>query len=173
MTSAFGSEVQQALLRDGYFIAPGLFSVQALQEARRACKAHFRSSRVMHSHLGQHDVNAVMKLEQLWPLYSDARLLELVRVALAVERPLFTGPAAGGLEDIYEVDRTFTPEDFLRGAKAAYQMIMNSKSWLLSRKPWCSKLLAHFNSFSRRVNTMMLITSFSLVALLRLRGWLI
>lgn len=40
------------------------------------------------------------------------------------ERPLFTGPAAGGLEDIYEVDRTFTPEDFLRGAKAAYQMIV-------------------------------------------------
>jgi predicted lipid-binding transport protein (Tim44 family) len=43
-----------------------------------------------------------------------------------IERPLFTGPAAGGLEDIYEVDRSFTPEDFLRGAKAAYQMIVGA-----------------------------------------------
>lgn len=40
------------------------------------------------------------------------------------ERPVFTGPAAGGLEDIYNADRSFTAEDFLRGAKAAYQMIV-------------------------------------------------
>jgi predicted lipid-binding transport protein (Tim44 family) len=40
------------------------------------------------------------------------------------ERPTFTGPAAGGLEDIYNADKSFTSEDFLRGAKAAYQMIV-------------------------------------------------
>jgi predicted lipid-binding transport protein (Tim44 family) len=40
------------------------------------------------------------------------------------DRPVFTGPAAGGLEDIYNADRSFTAEDFLRGAKAAYQMIV-------------------------------------------------
>lgn len=41
-----------------------------------------------------------------------------------MERPIFTGPAAGGLEEIYNADRSFTSEDFLRGAKAAYQMIV-------------------------------------------------
>lgn len=40
------------------------------------------------------------------------------------ERPIFTGPAAGGLEDIYNADQTFRTEDFMRGAKAAYQMIV-------------------------------------------------
>ncbi len=40
------------------------------------------------------------------------------------ERPTFTGPAAGGLEDIYNADKSFTAEAFLRGAKAAYQMIV-------------------------------------------------
>lgn len=43
---------------------------------------------------------------------------------IEAERPVFTGPAAGGLEDIYNADRSFTAEDFLRGAKAAYQMIV-------------------------------------------------
>jgi predicted lipid-binding transport protein (Tim44 family) len=43
-----------------------------------------------------------------------------------VERPMFTGPAAAGLEDIYEADSTFTAESFLRGAKAAYQMIVGA-----------------------------------------------
>ncbi|MBA3070474.1 MAG: Tim44 domain-containing protein [Hyphomonas sp.] len=42
------------------------------------------------------------------------------------DRPVFTGPAAAGLEDIYEADRTFTAESFLRGAKAAYQMIVGA-----------------------------------------------
>jgi predicted lipid-binding transport protein (Tim44 family) len=41
-----------------------------------------------------------------------------------MERPIFTGPAAGGLEDIYNADQTFRTEDFMRGAKAAYQMIV-------------------------------------------------
>lgn len=42
------------------------------------------------------------------------------------ERPIFTGPAAGGLEDIYNADQTFRTEDFMRGAKAAYQMIVSA-----------------------------------------------
>lgn len=42
------------------------------------------------------------------------------------ERPVFTGPAAGGLEDIYNADRTFRAEEFMRGAKAAYQMIVTA-----------------------------------------------
>ena len=42
------------------------------------------------------------------------------------ERPVFTGPAAGGLEDIYNADKSFTAEEFLRGAKAAYQMIVGA-----------------------------------------------
>jgi predicted lipid-binding transport protein (Tim44 family) len=43
-----------------------------------------------------------------------------------MERPIFTGPAAAGLEDIYNADRSFTAEDFLRGAKAAYTMIVGA-----------------------------------------------
>lgn len=42
------------------------------------------------------------------------------------ERPIFTGPAAGGLEDIYNADSSFRTEDFMRGAKAAYQMIVGA-----------------------------------------------
>jgi predicted lipid-binding transport protein (Tim44 family) len=42
------------------------------------------------------------------------------------ERPVFTGPAAAGLEDIYTADRSFSAEEFLRGAKAAYQMIVSA-----------------------------------------------
>lgn len=42
------------------------------------------------------------------------------------ERPIFTGPAAGVLEDIYNRDQSFSTEDFMRGAKAAYQMIVGA-----------------------------------------------
>ena len=41
-------------------------------------------------------------------------------------RPVFTGPAAGGLEEIYNADGSFDPKEFLRGAKAAYQMIVEA-----------------------------------------------
>jgi predicted lipid-binding transport protein (Tim44 family) len=41
-----------------------------------------------------------------------------------VERPIFTGPAAGGLEDIYNADNSFSAAGFMQGAKAAYQMIV-------------------------------------------------
>lgn len=42
------------------------------------------------------------------------------------ERPLFTGPAAPGLEDIYNADSSFDPDQFMRGAKSAYQMIVSA-----------------------------------------------
>ncbi|ABI78008.1 Tim44 domain protein [Hyphomonas neptunium ATCC 15444] len=42
------------------------------------------------------------------------------------ERPIFTGPAAGALEDIYNADRSFSTEEFMRGAKAAYQLIVGA-----------------------------------------------
>lgn len=42
------------------------------------------------------------------------------------ERPVFTGPAAGGLEEIYNADNSFSAEEFLRGAKAAYSMIVGA-----------------------------------------------
>ena len=40
------------------------------------------------------------------------------------ERPIFTGPAAGGLEDIYNSDNSFSAAGFMQGAKSAYQMIV-------------------------------------------------
>jgi predicted lipid-binding transport protein (Tim44 family) len=42
------------------------------------------------------------------------------------ERPIFTGPAAGGLEDIYNADNSFNEPSFMRGAKAAYTMIVTA-----------------------------------------------
>lgn len=38
--------------------------------------------------------------------------------------PAFTGPAAKGLEDIYNVDDSFDPEQFKRGAREAYKIII-------------------------------------------------
>lgn len=43
-----------------------------------------------------------------------------------VDRPVFTGPAAPGLEDIYNADSSFNPDQFMRGAKSAYQMIVSA-----------------------------------------------
>lgn len=40
--------------------------------------------------------------------------------------PSFTGPAAGGLEEIYRADRSFNPRAFLQGARAAYEMIVEA-----------------------------------------------
>lgn len=39
-------------------------------------------------------------------------------------RPAFTGPAAGGLEAIAAIDATFSPDDFTKGARKAYEMIV-------------------------------------------------
>ncbi|MCI4644860.1 MAG: Tim44/TimA family putative adaptor protein [Hyphomonadaceae bacterium] len=40
--------------------------------------------------------------------------------------PVFTGPAAGGLEEIYQADRSFHPRQFLQGARGAYEMIVDA-----------------------------------------------
>ena len=39
-------------------------------------------------------------------------------------RPAFTGPAAAGMEAIALEDQSFLPEDFTRGARKAYEMIV-------------------------------------------------
>ena len=39
-------------------------------------------------------------------------------------RPSFTGPAAAGMEAIYEVDNSFEPRSFMQGARTAYEMIV-------------------------------------------------
>lgn len=41
-------------------------------------------------------------------------------------RPAFTGPAAKGLEDIYNADNSFDPDQFSRGAREAYKIIINA-----------------------------------------------
>ena len=44
----------------------------------------------------------------------------------ANEVPIFTGPAAAGLEEIYTADNSFNVPVFMRGARAAYTMIVNA-----------------------------------------------
>jgi predicted lipid-binding transport protein (Tim44 family) len=44
--------------------------------------------------------------------------------ARAPVRAAFTGPAAAGLETIAAVDPAFSPEDFTRGARKAYELIV-------------------------------------------------
>jgi predicted lipid-binding transport protein (Tim44 family) len=39
-------------------------------------------------------------------------------------RPAFTGPAAAGLEAIANEDQSFSPDEFLRGARKAYELIV-------------------------------------------------
>lgn len=39
-------------------------------------------------------------------------------------RPAFTGEAAAGLEAIASVDSTFAPDEFIRGARRAYELIV-------------------------------------------------
>ncbi len=41
-------------------------------------------------------------------------------------RPAFTGPAAAGMEAIAAVDTTFAPDDFTKGARRAYEMIVGA-----------------------------------------------
>nr|WP_083332725.1 Tim44/TimA family putative adaptor protein [Hyphomonas sp. Mor2] len=41
-------------------------------------------------------------------------------------RPNFTGPAADGMEAIYDVDPSFEPVGFMRGARGAYEMIVGA-----------------------------------------------
>lgn len=41
-------------------------------------------------------------------------------------RPAFTGPAAAGLEAIASADPAFSPDDFTKGARRAYELIVNA-----------------------------------------------
>lgn len=41
-------------------------------------------------------------------------------------RAAFTGPAAAGLEAIANVDAQFAPDDFTKGARKAYELIVNA-----------------------------------------------
>ena len=40
--------------------------------------------------------------------------------------PIFTGPAAAGLEAIYKADNSFQTRDFLKGARDAYEYIVSA-----------------------------------------------
>lgn len=42
------------------------------------------------------------------------------------QKPIFTGPAAADLEDIYEIDNSFTVPSFLEGSARAYEMIVTA-----------------------------------------------
>lgn len=42
------------------------------------------------------------------------------------DQPIFTGPAAGGLEEIYNADNSFSTPAFMRGARAAYEIIVSA-----------------------------------------------
>ena len=48
--------------------------------------------------------------------------------APAKDERVFTGPGASGLEEIYNADPSFNTRDFMQGAKAAYEMIVEAFS---------------------------------------------
>ena len=60
------------------------------------------------------------------PRPADSNVHELPQSSRENDRPIFTGPAAGGLEDIYNADNSFNVPTFMRGAKAAYSMIVTA-----------------------------------------------
>lgn len=60
------------------------------------------------------------------PQSKDAAPAELPSGTKDRDRPIFTGPAAAGQEDIYNVDSSFNTPDFMRGARAAYSMIVTA-----------------------------------------------
>lgn len=60
----------------------------------------------------------------LAPVSDVARETQTSSADIKPFAPTFTGPAASGLEDIYEADNGFEPREFLRGARAAYEMIV-------------------------------------------------
>jgi len=47
-----------------------------------------------------------------------------IRPDMPEAEPIFTGPAAAGLEAIYQRDKSFNTRDFLQGSKAAYDVIV-------------------------------------------------
>ena len=42
------------------------------------------------------------------------------------EEPIFTGPAASGLSEIYQADKNFSSNAFMNGAKEAYEMLVEA-----------------------------------------------
>lgn len=58
-------------------------------------------------------------LKPVQPSAGNARPADIVSLP-----PTFTGPAAAGMEAIYEVDNSFDPRTFMQGARAAYEMIV-------------------------------------------------
>lgn len=57
------------------------------------------------------------------PVEADAGDIEEGRPRV---RAAFTGPAAAGLESIAAIDSTFSPEDFAKGARRAYELIVTA-----------------------------------------------
>lgn len=57
---------------------------------------------------------------------SENNLAERRERRVNAERPIFTGPAASGLEDIYNADNSFSVSGFMQGAKSAYTMIVGA-----------------------------------------------
>jgi len=53
-------------------------------------------------------------------------------------RPAFTGPAAAGLEAIHAADPTFNPNEFIQGARGAYEMLASAfaRGDRETLKPW-------------------------------------
>ncbi|MDX1292834.1 MAG: Tim44/TimA family putative adaptor protein [Hyphomonas sp.] len=73
------------------------------------------------------DNSPVQRTEpQAKPRSVDAGVSDMPLPNADKHRPIFTGPAAGGLEDIYNADNSFDVSTFMRGAKAAYSMIVNA-----------------------------------------------
>ncbi|MEM6946753.1 MAG: Tim44/TimA family putative adaptor protein [Pseudomonadota bacterium] len=60
------------------------------------------------------------------PAQADARQLPSASAIEPDIEPSFTGPAAGGLEEVYRADRSFNPRAFLQGARSAYEMIVGA-----------------------------------------------
>ncbi len=58
------------------------------------------------------------------PLATEPRLPD--DAAAAEDRPVFTSGGIPGLEEIYNADRRFEPREFLRGARTAYEMIVEA-----------------------------------------------
>ncbi len=57
---------------------------------------------------------------------SDAATVDAPLTMTDADVPVFTGPAAAGLEEIYNADRSFSEAGFMRGARAAYSMIVSA-----------------------------------------------
>lgn len=60
------------------------------------------------------------------PAGAESAPLDAPLAAADSDVPVFTGPAAAGLEEIFNADPGFSEAEFMRGARAAYTMIVNA-----------------------------------------------